>query len=90
MAKEEGPRSPDPHLEGVLAGGGTPSLGWGYGGETVGLVTGGGGEGVVLCAFPALPWVGKHLVTVFSDVPVFKVISFLKCNFPTFSRWVTF
>lgn len=40
-------------------------------------------EGVVLFAFPALPWVGKHLVTVFSDVPVFKVIFFLKCNFPT-------
>lgn len=41
-------------------------------------------KGLFCVPSPALPWVGKHLVTVFSDVPVFKVISFLKCNFPTF------
>lgn len=40
---------------------------------------------------PALPWLGKNVVTVFSNVPVFKVISFLKCNFLAFfSDWVTF
>lgn len=40
---------------------------------------------------PALPWLGKNVATVFSNVPEFKVISFLKCNFLAFfSDWVTF
>lgn len=33
-----------------------------------------------------LPLLGVNLVTLFSNVHVFKVISLLKCNFLTFSQ----
>lgn len=55
-------------------------------GKQVGLVVKDRREGIVSCAspFPA-PLPGKNLVTVFSNVHVFKVIFFfLKCNFLTF------
>lgn len=37
-----------------------------------------------MCLPPALPLLGKILLTVFANVPVLKVISFLKCHFLTF------
>lgn len=40
--------------------------------------------GTDFCASPALPLLGKNVVTVLSNVHVFKVILFLKCNFLAF------
>lgn len=63
MAKEEGPRSPDPHLEGVLAGGGTPSLGWGYGGERRGLLQAAEEKGLFCVPSQPFPgWVNTWLL----------------------------
>ena len=43
-------------------------------------------KGLFCVPFPALPSLGINLVTLFSNVHVFKVISLLKCDFPTFSQ----